>query len=103
MVAQKSTINLEALEGRRAKVEASKGGTESELDELSAAVKLLESRSQDLQQRCRRRENSLREISSADFRKLEQLVVQLTGVEPRCWYPPEHDWVEQVQPGSQQA
>lgn len=38
---------------------------------------------------------------SGFFRKLEELVLQLTGVEPRCWYPPETDWVEQVQPGTQ--
>lgn len=34
------------------------------------------------------------------FRWLEKVVVKATGVEPRCWYPPEHDWAELVQPGT---
>lgn len=38
--------------------------------------------------------------SSNFFRNLEKLVVKITGVEPRCWYPPEHDWAEEVQPGT---
>jgi hypothetical protein len=32
------------------------------------------------------------------FRWLEKVVAKQTGVEPRCWYPPEHDWEEQVRP-----
>lgn len=35
------------------------------------------------------------------FRWLEQRVCAATGVEPRCWYAPDHDWAEQVQPGQQ--
>ena len=73
MVSQKSEISLEALEGQKAKLEELKGATESELDALSVAIKLLESRLQDLERCCRGRENSLKEISSADFKKLEQL------------------------------
>jgi ubiquitin-conjugating enzyme E2 variant len=37
--------------------------------------------------------------SSGFFRRLEAAVFSLTGVEPRCWYPPNNDWAEQVQPG----
>ncbi|WIA34721.1 hypothetical protein OEZ86_013032 [Tetradesmus obliquus] len=33
------------------------------------------------------------------FRWLEHRVVDATGVEPRCWYAPDHEWAEQVQPG----
>lgn len=33
------------------------------------------------------------------FRWLEHRVKDATGVEPRCWYPPEHGWEELVQPG----
>ncbi|KAI8470083.1 MAG: low CO2-induced protein [Monoraphidium minutum] len=32
------------------------------------------------------------------FRWLEKVVVARTGVEPRCWYAPDHDWAEQVEP-----
>jgi ubiquitin-conjugating enzyme E2 variant len=35
------------------------------------------------------------------FRWLEHRVVDATGVEPRCWYAPDHEWAEQVQPGQQ--
>jgi len=38
--------------------------------------------------------------NSGFFRWLEKVVVKATGVEPRCWYPPEHDWAELVQPGT---
>jgi ubiquitin-conjugating enzyme E2 variant len=37
--------------------------------------------------------------STGFFRWLEQRVLDATGVEPRCWYAPDHDWAEQVQPG----
>ena len=26
------------------------------------------------------------------FRRAERLVAALTGVEPRCWYPPDYSW-----------
>ena len=26
------------------------------------------------------------------FRRLERLVVAVSGVEPRCWYEPQYDW-----------
>ncbi|GBG00164.1 fatty acid desaturase chloroplastic [Raphidocelis subcapitata] len=35
---------------------------------------------------------------SGFFRWLEKVVVATTGVEPRCWYPPEHGWIEEVRP-----
>lgn len=37
------------------------------------------------------------------FRALERAVAATTGVEPRCWYPPEHGWEELVQPQKQAA
>jgi ubiquitin-conjugating enzyme E2 variant len=40
---------------------------------------------------------------SGFFRALEQLVVKATGVEPRCWYAPDHAWAEQAPPGSAAA
>jgi ubiquitin-conjugating enzyme E2 variant len=32
------------------------------------------------------------------FRGLEKAIAAATGVEPRCWYPPEHGWEELQQP-----
>lgn len=32
------------------------------------------------------------------FRWLEKVVLARTGVEPRCWYPPEHGWEELARP-----
>ena len=36
--------------------------------------------------------------NSSFFRKMEQLVYKLYGVEPRCWYEPQSDWEEQAKP-----
>ena len=82
LVAEKSKIDLEALEGQKVKAEESKAATEADLDRISVAVKLLESRCQDLAGRCRNRENFLREVSSTDFKKLEQLKVRCRGIFP---------------------
>ena len=30
------------------------------------------------------------------FRRLECLVAALTGVEPRCWYPPDYSWQARI-------
>eukprot|EP00884_Botryococcus_braunii_P016703 jgi/Botrbrau1/3716/Bobra.0363s0003.1 len=30
------------------------------------------------------------------FRQLERLLHSTTGVEPRCWHPPQYDWVEEA-------
>lgn len=35
---------------------------------------------------------------SGFFRKLEQVVKAVTGVEPRCWHPPEYGWAEEARP-----
>eukprot|EP00879_Flechtneria_rotunda_P002117 GHRR01002299.1.p1 GENE.GHRR01002299.1~~GHRR01002299.1.p1 ORF type:complete len:349 (+),score=120.99 GHRR01002299.1:1255-2301(+) len=35
------------------------------------------------------------------FRWLENVVYEAAGVEPRCWYPPDHDWAEQAQSQAQ--
>lgn len=37
--------------------------------------------------------------NSRFFRSLEKAIHAVTGVEPRCWYPPEHGWEELQQPG----
>ncbi|KIY96385.1 hypothetical protein MNEG_11576 [Monoraphidium neglectum] len=36
--------------------------------------------------------------NSGVFRFLEKAIAARTGVEPRCWYPPQDDWEEQAQP-----
>lgn len=32
------------------------------------------------------------------FRKMEKFLHEKTGVEPRCWHEPEHDWKELERP-----
>lgn len=33
------------------------------------------------------------------FRRAERFIAERTGVEPRCWYPPQQDWEEMTRPG----
>ena len=38
--------------------------------------------------------------SSLFFRNMEKLIHERTGVEPRCWHEPEHDWAEVERPAA---
>lgn len=73
LVAQQSKIDMEGLERRKAKIEDSRGATESELETISNEVKMSELRLKDLEGRLRSAENLLRSRNSSDFKKLQLL------------------------------